>query len=86
MSNLDADGFDNSEVDWKKVNRNMVDALKSLRAAEAEIASGFDSDADDLTVIMMDAENITVDLKELTQGLTNSRSYLDNGTLNYLPR
>jgi len=77
--------FNQDEVDWRKVSRNMRQALQKLEEAESEILDGFESPESDLTSTVMESDDGPQDVDELAKGLTNSRSWLDNGTLNYIP-
>jgi len=77
--------FNQEDVDWHEVSRKMKQALQNLEAAEAEIVEGFENPESDLTATMMESDDVPHDVDELVKGLTNSRSWLDNGTLNYIP-
>jgi len=79
MSEYDADS-----VDWSKVERNLVQANEALRKAEQEIASGFSEDGH-LSQLIIDADGVPRDVDELIKGVTNSSSYLRNGTMNFIP-
>ena len=77
--------FNQDEVDWREVSRNMRQALEKLEAAESKIMEGFESPEYDLTATVMESDDVPREVDELSKGLTNSRSWLDNGTLNYIP-
>lgn len=79
--------YDTDSVDWTKVARSLRDANNSLRAAEQEIASGidgFEPITDDEVSALMQAD-LPHEIDELVKGVTNSSSYLRNGTMNYIP-
>lgn len=78
--------YEKDAVDWRKVQRKLVQANDALADAEAEMASGFTDDGDgDIIQIALNADDMPHDVDELIKGVTNSSSYLRNGTMNYIP-
>lgn len=80
--------YDTSDPDWGKVEKKLRQIDRLLAEVEGEIACGFeefDANNNDLTQLAMNADDIPHDIDELIKGVTNSSSYLRNGTMNYIP-
>lgn len=80
--------YDTSEPDWDTVEQKLSQINRLFKEVEGEIACGFEdfhADNNDLTTLAMDANNIPRDVDELIKGVTNSSSYLRNGTMSYIP-
>lgn len=77
--------FNSDEVDWQNVEENLRTAEAALQRAEDEVNNGFEQPERTLSQSASQASSIEHKINELIKSITNSSSYLRNGSLEYIP-